>query len=435
MSEIEQYQYARGFQERQVALILRDPSFLRDYRDVLNPSYFDSDELVILSRLAVSFFEGCGEVPNRDSIKEQLREYCVGYEVSDRLRNELEASLDQVYKVELSNIDSIKAKTIRFGQRQALKDAVYSIGHLVKKDEDFDEARHLVEQALQIGCNTTDLGFHLGEGLLKLPTYAKESTYSSTQKIPTYWSTFDRKTGGGPARKEVWMLMGMSGIGKSINLVQLGVSGLLAGTPVVHFTIGDLTDIDVGLRYGSRLTGCTIPEIIHNSEKFQERAKARARHNNNLWVKFYPSGTAKMSDLRAYLSKLKFVKGVSPGLIIIDYPDELIFEDMYRDLGAIYSEIQAVSKEYNAVVWVVSQVDRSAPLGPKEVITISHTDHSKLKYTKIDGAVSFNQTIAESREGIGRIWVDKVRRWPDKYMIHVDVDKSTCSVIETKQAA
>lgn len=434
MAEPVRYTYDAAFQERILALLLREPAFLFDYGDVIEPSYFDREALTILARLTLKFFEGSGEVPNRDTMVEALKEYVTSYHVSDRIRGELEATLDRVYKLELSNAASVKERVIRFGQRQALKAATYEIADLLKKDDDYDRARSLIDSALHVGCGARELGFHLGDDLLKLPEMARQSSYAVDQKIATFWPTLDRYTHGGLARKEIWIIAAMSGIGKSTCLVQLGVSGLFAGAGVVHYTIGDLTDIDVGLRYASRLTGCTIPEIIHNDARFQERAAMRAKYQANLWIKHYSSGQATMGHVRSHLSRLVHVKGLVPGMIILDYPDELrIGDDLYRGVGDIYAEFQALCHEYNCLGLAASQVMKFSPGGEDEVLRMEDLDHSKLKFTKADGICTLNQTFAERKAGRARFWVDKTRRWGSSYLIEMEVDYTTSTLRELKE--
>lgn len=434
MADVTKYTYDRGFQERIVALILRDPSFIHDYEDTINPAFFEVESLTIITRIALECFRKTNEIPNRDTLREALKDYCREYRVGDRVRSEVETSLDTVYGLDLSNLGTVKERVVKFAQRQALRSAVLEIADLVQKDEEYDQAREIISRALHVGTGARELGVHLGTDLLRLPQMASESTYAVTNKIPTFWPTLDKYTNGGLGRKEVWIFAALSGIGKSTCLVQLGVSALTAGAGVLHYTIGDLDEVDVELRYASRLTGCTIPEIIKNDPKFQARAQARAKYNTNLWVKHYSSGQATMGMLRSHISKLVHVKGFQPGVIIFDYPDEMkIGEDLYRDLGQVYGDFQAMCHDYNALGIAASQVDRFAPKTKGEIIRMEHVDHSKLKYAKCDGFVSINQTIEERKAGKARLWVDKTRRWGSHYMIELDVDYTQSRMTEVRE--
>lgn len=434
MGDSAKYQYDRGFQERIVALVLREPAFVHDYEDVVDPAYFEAESLGIISRLALEFFRKTNEIPNRDTLRETLKDYCQEYRVGERVLGEVETDIDTVYKIDLSNVQAVRDRVIRFGQRQALRSAVLEIADLVQKDDEYDRAREIIGRALHVGTGARELGVHLGTDLLRLPQMAAESTYAVANKVPTYWPTFDKYTSGGMGRKEVWIFAALSGIGKSTCLVQLGVSALTAGHAVLHYTVGDLDEVDVELRYASRMTGCTIPEIITNDPKFQARATARAKYNTNLWVKHYSSGQATMGQVRSHISKLVHVKNFHPGVIIFDYPDEMkIGEDLYRDLGQIYGDFQAICHDYNSLGIAASQVDRFAPKRENEIIRMEHVDHSKLKYAKCDGFVSINQTIAERKAGKARLWVDKTRRWGSHYLIELDVDYAQSRMTEARE--
>jgi replicative DNA helicase len=428
------YTYDAAFQGRIVSLFLRDPAFLHDYRDVIDPGYFESEALTVLTRLSLNFFEKTNEIPNRDTLREIVKEYCVEYRVGDRLRGEVETVMEEVYRVDLSNVAAVRQKVVTFGQRQALRLASLEIAELTKKDEGYEEARGIVGRALQVGTCVQDRGVHLGTDLLQLPQIARASTYSFSQKIPTMFPTLDRYTGGGLSRKETWIFGAASGIGKSTILVQLGAAALAHGFKVLHFTIGDLDEVDVELRYASRVTSCTIPEIIKADPKYMERAQMRARYNLNLWVKDYASGKATLAKMESYLSWLAYAKGFVPDMIIWDYPDEMeIGEDLYRDVGDIYAGIQRISRDYNALSVTASQVKVYTSGDEDHVLKMDDLDHSKLKYAKADGVITLNQTRSERGIKKARLWVDKTRRWRSFYLMELACDYDISSMREVRE--
>ena len=437
----ERYSFNRSFQERVILLLLRDPSFLREYYDVISPSYFEYEYLSIVARTATKLFLDHNEIPIKDSLDQALGEYCESYNVSPALFREIHELLDKVYRAETLNLAAIRDRVIQFGKRQALKQALLELGGLVKKDEDYDKARGILDKALQVGSGTRELGSHLGQDLLRLPDLAKLSSYTKERKIPTLFPTIDRYTHGGPARKEVWIVGARSGVGKSTCLVQLGVSALLSPPHhrVVHYTVGDLDEVDVLMRYGSRLTGCPIRDIVTSSKTYLERAAKRGKYCNDLWVKHFSSGQASMSHIRSHLSQLKYHAGFSPDLIIVDYPDELkLEENVYRDIGNIYADIQAVAHDYDSLALVASQLKTEIQEqkyskegnNPRVVARMADLDHSKLKWAKADGVITLNQTRAERAAGKMRLWVDKTRRYGSNYLLDVAVDYSIYSLKE-----
>jgi hypothetical protein len=78
--------------------------------------------------------------------------------------------------------------------------------------------------------------------------------------------------------------------------------------------------------------------------------------------------------LRAYLYKLKTKENFDIDLLILDYPDEMkrIHTSDYENMGMIYDGISSISYEFDCLSWVGSQVQRWAPKGDEEYITMDN---------------------------------------------------------------
>jgi hypothetical protein len=299
----------------------------------------------------------------------------------------------------------------------------------------YDEARAIMEQAIMVGVNVKNLGLSLFPNLDKIPAMASTSVAGISHKINTGFTTLDRNTMGGPGRGELWVVVGLPGRGKSAFLTNVGATCLKAGLPVAHITIGDLKIVDVGVRYAARLTMSSTYEVITGAESYMSKARMMMKYDPHLHIQYFPSDTATMGHVRAYLMKLRALHNVVPAVTIIDYPEELkmpVKNDLFLSGGMNYSAMSRMSAEFPTLIWTASQPTRWKPEHEADVICGINMGESWKKFQKVDGMVSWNMTNDEEMFGRGRIWVDKTRRHKSFYLIHCDVDLERMLIREGK---
>jgi len=431
VSKAATYQYSEQFQRRIAALCLQDITFLRDFGDVIDPKFFDYDYLSSILKVSLNLVIKHNQLPSHALLAEEIKEFCDKYHVGGESKTEILDQLRELYEIDLtSDVEAVKERVVRFGKRQSLKSAVMEVADLIDKDDEFDKASEIVSKALAVGENTGKLGLQVFGKFNSLPDIAVNSPqYGKRTKIPTRLSRLDRALNGGPGCGETWIMMGLPGSGKSQCLVNFGAIAVNELHPTVHVTIGDLDEIDVGIRYAARLTGLPMIEVIQGSDRYKRRAqKLDELLEHYLRVKFFPSATATPQTVRSYLQKLRTVDGITPEMLIIDYPDEFkpYIDNDYQNMGRIYSEIGAISSEFSTLTWVASQVQRWKPDHDSDVITMNNIADSWRKAAKADGICSFNQTIREYERNQARIYVDKVRRGERMYIVkvHTEFDKA-----------
>lgn len=442
----ETFGFEEDFQKGVVAAVLKDPVFLQHYDDVILPQFFDYEYLTSLTRIARELTDRLGQVPSKMTMIEETKEYCLRFNIASSDREFILSKLEEIYTYESYDPEYIKTKVVSFGQRQAIRSAVLKIVTLFKSDKSkngsVDEATHkakeLLENALRIGLETRDMGISLYPILEKLPDLAAKSSSGMDKKVPTGIPTVDKYTKGGPNRGEVRVIMGLPGQGKSRFVVNMGVSCLKnLGQPVVHFTIGDLDKIDVGVRYAARLTGATTGQVISRDPYYMRKAKIMAKYNPHLIIKDYPSGTVTMTHLRAFVSKLVAVENIRPALIIIDYPEELKplsahNDSLYMQGGDNYSAMNAMAREFDSLIWAPSQPTRWMPKKPTDVMKGQDIGESWKKIQKADGVFSWNCTFEEKIFGRARLWNDKDRRHKSHYIVNMEFDEERMYIREAK---
>lgn len=423
------YKFQEPFQRKIAALCLKDPVFLQDYEDVVNPNYFEFDYISSIVRIAKGHVEKHKELPSKSTLVESVKEHCDLYKVSERDSREILDKLETLYTIDVADPSSVKDKVIRFGKRQALKSAVMEIAELIDTDSEYERSVELINHANQVGQNTRDLGVQAFGSFSELPAIlAEEGSYDRSKKISTPFPSLNKAIFGGPNRKEVWVIMGLPGFGKSQWLVNMGASAINQGYNVIHITVGDMDQLDVFVRYAARLTHLSTEDIVSGSEAYRRCAKKiDAFTGRYLRIKYYSSGSVTTGMIRAYVSRLMVRDGIKPDLLILDYPDKFrrTHDNDYTNMGIIYQDICGMTGDFGCVTWAASQVQRWASWNDEnEYLTLEKVADSFRKSQEVHGLVTLNQTADEYQRGRARAWVDKVRKGRKNFMIQLECDFS-----------
>jgi len=434
--------FEEDFQSALVSACLQDPTFLKQYEGVLLPAYFDYDYLASVLRILREVSEKIGYLPSKMSFIEEAKSHCVRFSISDADREVFLKRIESLYTMRVVDLDYMGSRVVEFGRRQKLRSAILKIAGMYgdaknNGSEFYDKAEHILDEALRTGFDSTSLGLSLYPMLEKMPSVVAASSSGVSKKVPTLFDTLDKHTMGGPSRGEVWTVIGYPGRGKSALLMNLGVAALKSGFPVFHYTIGDLNEIDVGVRYAARLTMSTTMEVVTGSDSYMKKASSLSKYNPHLHIKYWPSETATMGHIRAHASRLRAIEGVSPGLVIIDYPEELrmpVEENLYLSGGSTYSACNKMAAEFDALVWTASQ---PKTINPKDwarrpFLVGQDAAESSKKHHKADGIITWNMSYEEELAHRARIWVDKTRRARSHYMVYMDVDLERMVIREGK---
>ena len=255
------YKYNEDYQKRIVALICKDPDFLKSYFDVVNPSYFDFPHLTTLTRHVIEIFEKHGQLPSRDVVIEKIKQYCVTFNLGQDVAEVFFAHIKEIYDIDIFDIEVVKDDVIKFGKYQAMRHGVTQIAGFIDDIDEYDKAKVIIEDALKVGTNTLDMGLNFFDSLQNYENILNDTLAVGT-RIPTQIPILDRVTFGGPAKKELWVIMGLSKGGKSQWLLNMCVNALEYGLNVVYITIGDLTEEDIFIRSLSRMTFIPVDDLV-----------------------------------------------------------------------------------------------------------------------------------------------------------------------------
>lgn len=239
--------------------------------------------------------------------------------------------------------------------------------------------------------------------------------------------------------KRMLLYVAPKNTGKSWFCVHAGRQALLQKAKVVHITCempemevldryyqsffgiasdpGTFTKVKLDFDELERMTGFKVqkakprldftdPTITKHLQKRVEKWGSRFRR---LVIKEFPSGQLTVQALRGYLDYLEQVENFIPNVMLVDYPDlfKIGLTDFRLGLGRVFVDLRGIAGERNLSLVCPTQGGRDT-IGAKKVSSKGVSEDISKVFTA-DTVLSFSQTEAEGRLGLGRISVEHAR--------------------------
>jgi len=322
-----------------------------------------------------------------------------------------------------------------FSKREAMKGAIKQSLVLIKEDR-VEETEELVRQALLVS-RTVDTGQAYFNNLTERwdRTFnAEVNSYKSKTVLPSV----DKSLEGGIGKKELAMVVAPPGVGKSVYLVNQGVTALMEGKQVLYISM-EMSEDKIAQRFDSVST--LIPQMQLKEAQGQLKVKDRLGifqskfEGARLIIKEFPTGTANVNTLRSLLVQLKNYEDFIPDLILVDYLELLNpvreIQSEHQAQQRIAEELRGLAMENDTTIWTATQTNRQGR--SVKIITDTELADSYGKIRTCDLAISLNQTSEEHEEGRMRGYVMKSRNGPTSFTIPMIIDYHTLRMSEGVQ--
>jgi len=413
--------FGKNFQEKLVHIMFRDRLFCDQMREVIDLNFLENAYTRVFVEKMFDY---------KDKFQSHPAEATVATILRSDLDNENEATQKQVREYfarivadkEVEDADFVKTTALDFCKKQKLKEAIIKSAKLLQKSASYDEIKNVVDSALRLGSDN-NFGYDYEKD------FDKRFEHHSRKAISTGWSEIDEITQGGLGRGEMGVVIAGTGGGKSFSLVHIGANAILSGKTVVHYTL-ELSDVSVGKRYDSCITGIELNELTKNKLKVFDTLKEVVK--GKLIIKEYPTRTASVLTLRNHLMKLKN-SGNDPDVIIVDYGDLLVTKNgsgqKWIDMETIYEELRGLAQEFQCPIWTASQVNRSA--SESEVITMDGIASAFSKCFVADFICSMARNSSARNGNSARMYIAKNRNGPDGgiFPMYIDLSRAKLEVL------
>ena len=350
--------FGKTFQEKLVHIMTNDRFFCDQMREVMDIGFLETNHLQVFLKKIFDYKDKYQTHPSHETVVTILRsDLSDENESTQKLVREFFSRVQSTHEVE--DEEFVKNTALDFCKKQKLKEAIIKSAKLLQNSASYDEIKNVVDKAIRLGSDN-NFGYDYKVD------FEKRFELHSRNTISTGWKEIDNITGGGLGRGEMGVVIAASGGGKSFSLVHMGASAVMEGKTVVHYTM-ELSDINVGKRYDSCLSGIHLDELTSRKSEVLEFVKSVP---GKLIIKEYPTRVASVLTLRNHLTKLKN-SGENIGFIIVDYADLLSTPSSgqrHNDLEAIYEDLRGMAQEFRCPLFTASQANRSA--SESDIITM-----------------------------------------------------------------
>ena len=355
--------YSPSYVSALVALATGDETFLLAYAKILEGRFFEDAETAWLVDKARAHYATYETALTRTIVEQELHTEKANEDM-------IEAVLlrwDGLEAVDDTTFTYIMETAEEYIRRQAILCAVMESQPLVEEGRQ-DEVIRLVEEANAIRRERS-VGILLPqdqEALLnRLATRNQD-----VENIPTGIPLLDRFLMGGLRKKEMAVLLGPKGKGKSMWLPWVAGGALMTGESVLCYTL-EMSGDDWAARLLSRMSGVPINDLPEAIEDGQFEAARRI--SDTMQLLGFEGSTAVVKEMaprkctpdtvREDIEELA-AQGINCGLLVIDYADLMASryaeQKRYEEQAHVYADLFSIGKEYGMGVWTASQVNRQA---------------------------------------------------------------------------
>lgn len=394
-------------------------TFLYDFKFWDKYNIFLSDDLFskfhgILFTIFKYYYNKYNSLPSKEIISELIKRDSK----LDTKKDFLLELVDDIY--DFANItnhfeyyeDSLK----NFIKDNKIKDAfITAVQHY--NSGEYPQIVHVLDTAVQ-SVDVTEV-----KGLDFFKSGALISQQSEINTIPTPFSGINKLLAGGLGKKELGLIMGGTGSGKSWMLQHLASHALFNNYNVMYFTF-ELSELFVSKRTASVMLNKNPEKITEEDINYLESEFRRKNLDNKYFIIEYPTKTCNVQIMRNVLREYKSYYSFIPDLIIVDYADLMLSVSKYSEkryeISSIYEELRGLASEFNCAIWTASQVNRSGY--NKKIVTVENIAEDFNKTTICDFILSIGRDIDDRVSGLGKAFVAKNRRGKDAAQFTMEMD-------------
>lgn len=429
------YDFEGEFQERIVALMMRDPKFMRRTEGLVKPEYMDSEAMSFLVDITNSYFDKYRRIPRGKAIVAELfKEAFAKKRIREELRREIVNTYKAVNKVTLEDGDYIADKVGEFARKQAVVQAYFRSQSMIDKG-DLDGAAKLMNQAFNIGAMEKFEEINYWNDIEARTQYRKDKAAGLIKPngITTGIPKLDKLLyHNGWGRKELSCILGGAKRGKSMGLGFFSVNASKAGYNVLYITL----EVDGGIiaqRNDANVSGTDMDALESKMHEVQDAVSREGSKTGRgeLRIVSFPAGTFSPSMLRRVLERYR-AEGIIFDLICPDYAD-IMAPDHYTDSPIenskqVWLGLRAIAHEEDCAMLTATQTNRDGFKHDTAKAEDTAEDFNKVRIA--DLMMSINRSDDEKATGQARLYLAASRNQAGELTIKITQDLSKMQFIK-----
>lgn len=413
----EQIMFSEEYQVKVLAYMLQNPNFALIAKEAVEAEHFANRALQWYFNTLKNSEYPLSPVTLREELLKAAANKVIKEHEVDKVVGYYTFVKQPVLPFEEQHIQDTFGKFVR---RQAMKQAIMESADLIKEDR-WDDVVERVTAASNKGMDILSVG-HRYFTDFEARLLARQNQ-DEVRRLSTGIPELDEIMYGGLKNKQMGLVVGGSGRGKSIFLEWLARVGILLGQQVVYYTL-ELSEEDISERFDSLFCHIKPQELKSLNDKVYEKLHPmHERFGNNLIIKEYPEDEATINTIKAHYRQMASI-GVQPGLVIIDYLDLMkphrTYHDINQEQASIVKACRGMTKTFNTRVWSALQLNRGGMA--QETPDESGLAGSISRMYTTDALIIMAQTPQEREDAEMRLAVKKNRNGPADRTIKIATD-------------
>lgn len=410
------FAFTDEYQAKALGLMLHDTSFAIHMRSAVEPSHFGNKALQW-------FFNTLNteDVFTPVTLKEELIKDVKAKKIrEDEIQKYVETYQLITAEPLPAEKEHLRATLSSFVRTQSVKQEIMASFDLMDAGE-WETIASRMADACRAGIDIEDNGqFFFKDIEARLQRRSLQEEY---QRYSTGIPELDDLTYGGIKSKQLGMIVGGTGRGKSVFLSWLGRVAVLLGKRVLYVTL-EMPEDDIAARYDAMLSRVKIGELKDHQQEILNTLKPMAqRYADSLIIKEWPAMQMTVWMLKSYVMKLSSM-GMPPDMVIVDYVDLIKphtnYGSVHEDVDAITKALHGITKELNIATWTASQLNRSG-------LAMETPDETSIsgalsKLFTCDLSIFMAQTNEEREDEEMRLVIGKNRNGPAGRTVRIDTN-------------
>lgn len=419
----EPYEFDDGFQEKIVALLLRDVVFARRVVGLVKPNYFETNVLSALTDIALRFYDKYKRVPSDlSTLAELIKDGIAKKQIDKALVPEIKSFIKRVYVADLSDRDYVSDKVGEFAHQQAVKQATIHAINLFERG-DFAKAEEVLSKSFKVGVHKEGKSVNFLADINRRTEYRVDLGLGKIR--PNGITTGHRRLDQllfhkGWGRAELSVIMGGAKRGKSTALIGFAKNAVAAGHNVLFVTLEVSAEI-TSYRLDANISDVEMDDLIDKAITVEVAVNNFAKTvKGKFFIEEFPSGAFSPNDMQALIERYR-AEGIIFDLVIVDYLDIMRpNKHMDNDISnskSVWVDMRGVAQQEGFALLSATQTNREGHKSAVAKDTDVAEDFNKIRIA--DLTLSINSTDEERKKGEARLYFASSRNQAGNLTVHI----------------
>lgn len=416
------YEFDIDFQQKIVAMSLRDTPFAQLTEGLVRPQFFESAGHSALIKIANTYFAGYKKAPgDKTTIRRLLVDAIKGKLIPKEIASLAATALNDILETDISDREYVADQCALFARHQAVSSAILESVDLISR-RDFDSINSKIRTALDTGINFEGTSYDYAE-MASIRTQLRKDRLAGTAPasgITTGYAVLDGYFyHKGWGRKELSVIMGGAKAGKSMAMIGFAVNACASGFRTLYVTLEVAQEI-IAERIDANISERAMSELGAHCHEVESAIAKFAAKSAPLMIKEFPTGTMRASDLRRLIEHYKS-RGVVFDLVVVDYADlmapERVTDNVQENSKSIYANLRGIAMQEGFAMLTATQTNREGAKKAVATMTDVADDFNKIRIA--DVVLSINATEEERAAKQARLFFAACRNQRSGFSVKI----------------